>query len=261
MLFDKIIYINLDRRKDRDLNVITQLKKFNLLNMSERFSAIDGKKLDLDKIDKKIITKEGIEYAKKGEILYSHLTPGAVGCALSHRAIYQKIVDENINSCLILEDDITLDDKFLDKLLNIENEIKTNDNIINYDLFFLGYHPASALNSYKYYSPNIKKLFAVYGLFGYIVTNKGAKKLLDIFPLTYQIDTEISKNTDKIDCYGIIPTKKIILSDKSSITTKFGTDIQVKNDYEGVTYNADKTNTFNKLHIILILIIIMIIFI
>ena len=36
--------------------------------MSERFSAVDGKKLNLDDIDSKIITKQGIEDAKKNLI-------------------------------------------------------------------------------------------------------------------------------------------------------------------------------------------------
>ena len=90
---------------------------------------IDGKKLDLNNIDSNIITEDGKNYAKKGDIIYTHLTVGAIGCAQSHRAIYQKIVDENINSCLILEDDITLDDKFNEKIKYIENQIKVNNKI------------------------------------------------------------------------------------------------------------------------------------
>lgn len=221
MIFDKIIYINLDRRLDRNLNVIEQLKKVGLEKMSERFSAIDGKKLDLNNMDTNIISPGGIEYAKKSDIIYTHLTVGAIGCAMSHKAIYQKILDENINSCLILEDDITIDDRFNEKINILENYIKQNR--LDFDLFFLGFHPGTTYdNTYKYKS--------VYGLFGYIVTNSGAKKLLDLFPITYQIDTEISKNTDKINIYGVDVLNKIILSDQSQYSYKFGTDIQVKND-------------------------------
>ncbi len=219
MIFDKIIYINLDRRLDRNLNVIEQLKKVGLNEMAERFSAIDGKKLDLNNMDTNIITQEGIEYAKKSDIIYTHLTLGAIGCAMSHKAIYQKILDENINSCLILEDDITLDDRFIEQIKILENELKVND----YDLFFLGYHPGST------YDDN-QKFKTVYGLFGYIVTKSGAKKLLDLFPITYQIDTEISRNTNKINIFGVDVLNKIILSDQSQYSYKFGTDIQVKND-------------------------------
>ena len=221
MLFDKIIYINLDRRPDRNSNVIEQLKKVGLENISERFSAIDGKKLDLDKIDQTIITPDGIEYAKESKIIYTHLTQGAIGCAMSHRAIYQKIIDENINRCLILEDDITFDDNFINKIKLLEKEIR-----YDFDLFFFGYHPGSSVDSINFYTPLTCKFNSVYGLFGYIVTKKGAKKLLDLFPITYQIDTEISRNTDKIDIYGVNPNNKIILSDQSQYSYKFGTDIQ-----------------------------------
>lgn len=229
MIFDKIIYINLDRRPDRNLNVIEQLKKVGLEQKAERFSAIDGKKLDLNNLDRNIITEDGKNYAKKGDIIYTHLTLGAIGCAQSHRAIYQKIVDENINSCLILEDDITLDDKFNEKIKYIENQIKVNNKINNdYDLYFLGFHPGTTYDDTMRYK-------SVYGLFGYIVTNNGAKKLLDLFPITYQIDTEISRNSDKIIISGVEYSDRIILSDQSQYSYKFGTDIQNKNEVNGVT--------------------------
>jgi glycosyl transferase family 25 len=234
MLFDKIIYINLDRRPDRNLNVKNQLEKVGLLHMAERFSAIDGKTLDLNNMDPKIITPEGVEYAKKSDILYSHLTIGAIGCAMSHRAIYQKIIDENINSCLILEDDITFDEKFNEKIKQLENELQLHNNNNNFDLFFLGFHPGTSFNFEMYIAKNITKYNTVYGLFGYIVTKKGAKKLLDLFPITYQIDTEISKNTNKIDIYGVNVSNKIILSDQSQYSYQFGTDIQVKKNNDEV---------------------------
>ena len=35
------------------------------------------------------------------------LNVGEIGCALSHKAIYKKMIDENISQALILEDDIS----------------------------------------------------------------------------------------------------------------------------------------------------------
>jgi glycosyl transferase family 25 len=244
MIFDKIIYINLDRRPDRNLNVIEQLKKVGMYEIAERFNAIDGKKIDLNNIDTNIITPKGIEFAKKSEIIYTHLTVGAIGCAKSHREIYQKIIDENINSCLILEDDITIDDNFNKKIKNVENYIKQNR--LNFDLFFLGFHPGTTYDESMKYK-------TVYGLFGYIVTKSGAKKLLDLFPITYQIDTEISRNTDKINIYGVKYSDRIILSDQSQYSYKFGTDIQVKNN--NIKVNK-KSNNYVYLVIFIILCII-----
>ena len=249
MLFDKIIYINLDRRLDRKENVIEQLKKVGLLDMSERFSAVDGKKLDINNLDTHIITQDGIEFAKKSDIIYTHLTLGAIGCAMSHKAIYQKIIDENINRCLILEDDITFDDKFNEKIKEIENQF---ENGFDFDLFFLGFHPGTTFNIDMFITKNIKKYNTVYGLFGYIVTKSGAKKLLNLFPITYQIDTEISRNTDKINIYGIDNSNKIILSDQSQYSYKFGTDIQVKQVNE-----INKTNKINYEYILIAIFIVL----
>ena len=199
MLLDKIIYINLERRPDRNKNVIDQLTKLNLIQMAERFNAIDGSTLNLDKIDSSIITKQGIDDAKKSEIIYKFLTPGAIGCAMSHRAIYQKIINENIQRCLILEDDITIDENFNEKIKDIENEIS-----YDYDLFFLGYHINASLKGNIYWqSDNTKKFSQIYGLFSYIVTQEGAKKLLDLFPISLQIDSVISENSDKINICGM----------------------------------------------------------
>ena len=40
------------------------------------------------------------------------LDPGAVGCFLSHRAVWQAIVDQGLDGALILEDDVALEEGF-----------------------------------------------------------------------------------------------------------------------------------------------------
>jgi hypothetical protein len=46
--FDKVIVINLDRRTDRMDKLVPQLEKLDI--QYKRFSAVDGKKLDIDPI-------------------------------------------------------------------------------------------------------------------------------------------------------------------------------------------------------------------
>jgi len=57
-IFEKIFYINLDRRPDRDNNVKNIMNELNL--SANRISAVDGTKLDLDSIPNDIITPKGI---------------------------------------------------------------------------------------------------------------------------------------------------------------------------------------------------------
>jgi GR25 family glycosyltransferase involved in LPS biosynthesis len=263
MLFEKIIYINLDRRTDRNKNMLELLKKFNLLNITERLSAVDGKTLDLNNINPDIITAKGIKDAKESNKLYTVLTTGAIGCAMSHRAIYKKIIKDKINSCLILEDDITFSDKFHNQLTILESIIDED-----YDLFFLGYHDSSLAYNHMCKINKICLFTHVYGLFGYIVTYKGAQKLLNMFPITSQIDSEISLQSDKIKTLGLSYDTTIIFSDKSSVHTKFGTDIQIRQPLElSQTLNnnnkddntvGDNINKINKDQTILMIILIII---
>lgn len=256
---DKIYYINLDRRTDRN----EHLKKITKgMHNVQRVSAVDGKTLDLDKINKNIITGKGINDAKYNKSLYSPLTRGAIGCALSHRKIWLEIIKNKIQTALILEDDIRFDPNF-DHKLNLYKKTWPKD----YDIVFLGYHPASI----KYINKNAFEesdgdYFAlathVYGLFGYIISYKGAEKLLKIFPLDMQIDTDIfSDNNAKLNIksYVVKPNRRIIFSDPSQVSYEFGTDIQVRE------YMSDQSCYFDWLFIIifimLIIILIYIIFI
>jgi GR25 family glycosyltransferase involved in LPS biosynthesis len=221
MLFDKIIYINLDRRPDRKTNVEEIIKQHNLEALTERFPAVDGKKLNFESIDKNIISDKAITDAFDNKQLYTTMTIGGIGCALSHYNIYKKIIKEKINRCLILEDDITLKNNFTELCKHLETRLES----VDYDLFFLGYHNTSIKYTYRS-DYDFIKFNRVYGLFGYIVTLEGAKKLLNIFPLNMQIDSEISNNSNSIKILGLQPIDRLIYSDESSVYTKFGTDIQ-----------------------------------
>ncbi len=227
MLFDKILYINLSRRPDRNEHIIRSLKYLNLLNNAERVDAVDGKLLLQEEISPSLITSEGLVDAYNKDLrVYEPLTQGGIGCALSHKKIYEKIVDEQIEKCFILEDDAKFDVDFYKKISEIEENVPKV-----YDMLFFGYHVSMIKNDVNAYCFKPDK---VYGLFGYIVTLEGAKKLLDMFPLTYQIDTEISNNMANFDAYCVKPEYHIIYSDRSSTTTQFGTDIQIREEFGNI---------------------------
>jgi len=226
-MFDKILYINLRHRIDRKNNVIEQLKKINALEKAERIDAIYGVELDIPNISSSLITDKGIADALNDhKEVYTYLTKGGIGCALSHRKAYETILKEGLKSALILEDDVTIDDLFNEKLQHTLNHMP------EYDVLFLGYHDTSE----KYFEPQTNDYYVkpnkLFGLFGYIVTNSGAKKLLDVFPITEQIDSEIPRHFDKINAYAVPPNNKLIYSDQSSVFTKFGTDIQIREQFD-----------------------------
>ena len=254
-MIDKIFYINLERRNDRKKHLEQQINKFNLQHLTERINAIDGNKINIKNISSKLITNKGKNDALNNIKLYIPLTKGAIGCALSHMIVYEKIKTDNIiNSALILEDDITFNNKFMEIFNNILPYFPKD-----YDIIYLGYTDSSI----KYFKSKIInnyfiKSSRIYGLFGYIVSTKGAHKLLNIFPITNQLDTEISNSFNKINAYAILPKNKIIHSDPSSIYSKFGTDIQIR---EHFIYHSNKFDgNFLKIIFIFIFIFIFIYF-
>jgi GR25 family glycosyltransferase involved in LPS biosynthesis len=95
---DKIYCINLDRRKDRWFNCLSQFEKYNL---------------EVERIS-------GIDYTKN---------PNA-GCSLSHSKILQ---ETKYDSILILEDDVEFVDDFVDKYNEQYNNVKELD----YDMLYL----------------------------------------------------------------------------------------------------------------------------
>ena len=229
---DKIFYINLDRRPDRKQNMEIQLRGINTHYPVERVSAVDGRSLEISDIPSNLVTDKGKKDAiNQKEKVYTYLTLGAIGCAFSHRNLYIKILRENLSKVLILEDDVSLADNFITKLEDIMKNIPENEK--NYDIIYIGYHPIFfdhdliQLNDH-FFKPKKK----IYGLFGYIVTDRAAKKLLEIFPITMQIDSEIANNFDKINPLIVAPEKRIIFSDQSSVDSTYGTDIQIREGFD-----------------------------
>lgn len=154
--FDKIYCINLKEREDRWLECLKIFEKYEITN----FERIDGVKINGDLPSK-----------RKGQI----------GCALAFAKCYEKIYNENLNNCLILEDDFYFVDEkdILSKKLNKSlNELPTD-----WDSLYFG---ATLINDYgiypiSKYSNNLYKLHSAHCLHATAFSNQGIKKLFQIF--------------------------------------------------------------------------------
>lgn len=91
--FDRVFFINLDRREDRLELIQNQL---NIMDIkAERVSAVDGNLLNPD-------PKIGNGWNHKG----------VAGCALSHRKVIQMAKDAGYKSFMVIEDDTIFSDEF-----------------------------------------------------------------------------------------------------------------------------------------------------
>ena len=107
----KIFLINLNRRPDRLQYVQHQMERLNL--DFTRISAVDGQFLSME-TQSLINIEQFIIETKKKPVL------GELGCALSHRKVWEKIIDENIEYALILEDDVKIKAELLTFLHNFK---------------------------------------------------------------------------------------------------------------------------------------------
>ena len=111
---------------------------------------------------------------------------GEFGCYMGHYNCWKYVADKKLDSCLILEDGII----FLQQ--NFEN-LSIDKNL---DMLYINEEMTIDSN-------NNNKIFTGYGLQGYIVTQKGANKLLEkCESLFYPIDTQIRTLCNTKDVKG-----------------------------------------------------------
>ena len=161
--------VNLIRRVDRKEDTENEFEKAGISELDYEFiEAVDGKELELtDEINTLFL---GNDFGSR---------KGVIGCALSHYNLWKQLVESNCNYYTIFEDDIKLCDGFKEKWNKAKN------NLEEIDILFLGYHVLNT-NKDEIHKSIDKKLnqqlncqLYIGGTYGYIVTQSGAKKLLE----------------------------------------------------------------------------------
>lgn len=115
----KIYIISLANQAERRKNISKQL---TLLGLDYEF-------IDAIKFENTLgVTDSEVSLSSYGRLL----NDGEVGCALSHRNVYNKINNEEIKYALILEDDALIEADILEFLDNVNY-------MANFDIVILGY--------------------------------------------------------------------------------------------------------------------------
>lgn len=118
-----IFVLNLDRATERWENI---QKVMNAADLSiERLPGVDGRRLSPQ------------ELTKHSSFLARTFQPrGVVGCYISHRKFWQMIVDRNLDSAILFEDDVQLVPDF--KQLLQTRLLQLKEDKLTYDVIFLG---------------------------------------------------------------------------------------------------------------------------
>jgi glycosyl transferase family 25 len=136
---DKIFYINLDSRQDRNQHVLNQLDMIGAPQEKiERFSAIKHER-------------------------------GYIGCTLSHIECMKLAIQRNYKNIMVIEDDIHFTDNVFFK--NNCNKIFAQ----NFDAFMIGVH----IINYEIINDDFIKVIRGLTTTGYIIRNHYFQKLLE----------------------------------------------------------------------------------
>ncbi len=178
----KIYIINIKRDTKRKKYMESLCNKFNL-NV-EFIEAIYGKEITQESIKKFYSKNKAIQEIGR------ELALGEIGCALSHIKIYKKIQEDNTLYALIFEDDVKFDQELIE-LLKLKDKFPKR-----WDIILLGHHGIDrnidTIGSF-FYSKQLNSKYRIkkpcqlaFGTYGYLISNKGAKKLLNATKQLYK---------------------------------------------------------------------------
>ena len=181
--------ITLERRQDRWRRFQDQ-SGINQLDI-KRFLGVDGKTIDVRKDDRvALCTKRNI----LAKIRRSHEeldSVGGVGCALSHIAVWQWMVDNNQEVCLVFEDDAVVPPDFVERANACIQQSTILKDPKKWDMWLLGglWDNLTRIPG----EPHAIRVGEFVLFHAYIMTLHGARRLLkDVYPIHSHIDLWVS---------------------------------------------------------------------
>lgn len=156
---------------------------------------------------------------KRQEFLSSPLSDGALGCLMSHRAIWQKMQEVRIDSALILEDDAIIAPEILDVLPRLEKLRGHFDLISLYDMKGLPLIDIAQISdSHRLSTTRYNNIGAV----SYVISQKAAKHLLDLsLPALFEVDILMNRWWDH-GLQTLLVTPQVVFEDDSPSTIGYG---------------------------------------
>lgn len=214
IIIPPVFIISLPESVDRRTAMSAQMEKLNI--PFSFIDAVDGRKMS-------VVEQPGYDAAKRMRFFGIHLKGGEWGCLLSHKKIYEKIVQDNLPVAIIFEDDALIDERFPDVL----EEILSKD--FDYDVIrFMG-STKIARKGYRHIIEVAQNLWlgrlpSIHGgAHAYMMSQSGARKMVDYFAkyrTAYPIDTLLGRCWETgLNVYAVNP---IVRQDTASFTSAIG---------------------------------------
>ena len=166
----KIFCINLPKSVERKEVINQQFSSMELTGV-EWIEAIDGRAM----LEEDILAANDFQYQERSN--NRHFFPGEIGCVLSHHKAYQKLLEQNVECALVLEDDAKMDVAICEIFESLEEEMKSAVPKI-----LLLTHAKSYFikDKRKINGRTLVDVARARGGYGYIINRSAAKVLLEI---------------------------------------------------------------------------------
>lgn len=191
----------------------------------QRFPAVRGKTLPDEQLAQ-LLHPRVYATVTRGLPRHSHdelSTYGAVGCYLSHVAIWQRMVHENLDAAVIFEDDVVFAERFARRLRTVWSECPTDA-----DVLLIGHnHLRDRVAPVdRHVQRCLGRFFSAHA---YYLTGAGARKLLgQALPIDSQLDAYIGHLAlcGRLCVYASAPS---LVSQGPSLTRTLQSSVQVNN--------------------------------
>lgn len=184
-----ILYINLEKSKDREINILNEFKKYNITNF-KRINGVYGNNYNFYKDDIG-------DFKFVNNFSDKKFTKSELGCTLSHIKAIKYAYENKLGTVLILEDDVSFD------LLPLwENSLKEITQMISNDWRIIQLiNLVCGIDDTIFYVKN--KI--CYSTAAYLINTEGQKKMIDLFQNnTIILDKDVLKNVSKLNADDFI---------------------------------------------------------
>ncbi len=231
---DKIYVINLDREPDRwskmkkELKYILDSSGTEILKLTERYSAIDANQFTQEQNK----VHEIDTFYTLGDQLFVEPQPLAlptileldttikmsraeVAVAKSHINVWKMVATGNNENVLILEDDAWFHSSFAKHLDQAWKEIVANNVNGGFDILYVSYLEVNQGAPKSFLSNSLfRPVRGLWHMSGYVLSRKGAEKLLRLLPCRGPIDLWINHHFEVLNVFA---TKNSLISQRRDV--------------------------------------------
>jgi GR25 family glycosyltransferase involved in LPS biosynthesis len=234
---ERIYVINLNRQPARWTEIEYELKRVRdwtgdaLWNLTEKYAAVDAKNFlqfsvndaDIDPIytlgDQLFVEPQPLAMPTLMELDSPiEMSRPEIAVAHSHIGIWRQVVEGNHEYVLVLEDDVWFRTGFAKDMNQAWAEITAENNTAgNFDILYLSYEevkngaPKTILSN-KIFRP----IRGLWNLSGYVISRKGAAKLLQLLPCRGPVDLWLNHQFEFLDVRAI---KKTVISQRPDFSS------------------------------------------